>query len=67
MCEEGYEFYVTIVGTDGTLAQTIYMTQLYHANDIVAEGMWGCIGEILPDGTRVVDLKEFDTILPRKM
>jgi inward rectifier potassium channel len=63
MCRDGYEFIVTIMGTDGTLGQTIYATQIYYADDILAEGQWGKIGDILPNGTRIVDLKEFDTIL----
>lgn len=62
MCQDGYEFIVAIVGTDGTLGQTIYATQVYRAEDILPEGKWGRIGDILPDGTRIVDLKEFDTI-----
>jgi inward rectifier potassium channel len=63
MCDEGYEFIVSIIGTDATFGQTIYSTQVYFAEDIVAQGRWGNIGEVLPDGTRVVDLKDFDTII----
>lgn len=63
MCKKGYEFIVTIVGTDGTFGQTIYATKVYSADDIVASGKWGRLGDVLADGTRVVDLNEFDKII----
>ncbi len=64
MCDAGLEFIITIVGTDGTLGQTIYASNVYTGEDIVKAGSWGHIGEILPDGRRVVDLKNFDVINP---
>ncbi len=64
MCNEGYEFYVTIVGTDGTFGQTIYSTKIYTALDIVDKAQWAQIGEITDDGRRIVDLEKFDIIIP---
>jgi len=65
MCKEGYEYVVTIIGTDGTFGQTIFSSQVYFANDVVVDGEWAVIGEILPDGSRIVDLKDFNIIYPR--
>lgn len=64
MCEKDYEFFVTIVGTDGTFGQTIHATTFYRAQDIILGGRWADIVEVLSDGTRVVDFQDFDTILP---
>ena len=63
MCEKKYEFFVTVVGTDGTFGQTIHATQIYQASDIVSNGYWADIVEELQDGTRVLDFKHFDIIL----
>lgn len=62
MCRQGYEFFVTIVGTDGTFGQTIHATKMYRAQDIITQGSWADIVEVLPDGTRVVDFQHFETI-----
>lgn len=64
MCDEGYEFYVTIVGTDGTFGQTIYSTKIYTALDVIDRAQWAQIGEITPDGRRIVDLEKFDELIP---
>jgi inward rectifier potassium channel len=64
MCENNYEFFVTLIGTDGTFGQTIHATKIYKAEDIVSEGSWLDIVEFLPDGTRVLDFKNFDVINP---
>lgn len=64
MCDEGFEFYVTIVGTDGTFGQIIYSTKIYTAMDIVDGAQWAQIGEVTNDGRRIVDLEKFDVLIP---
>ncbi|MBY0518553.1 MAG: hypothetical protein K2P81_16705 [Bacteriovoracaceae bacterium] len=64
MCEKGFEFFVTIVGTDGTFGQTIHATTFYSAKDIQMNGQWADIVEVLEDGTRVVDFMDFEKINP---
>lgn len=63
MINNNFEFIVSIIGTDVTFGQTIHSTHIYNASDIVRSGVWSKIGDIHADGTRVVDLKDFDTII----
>jgi hypothetical protein len=64
MCKNGFEFFVTIVGTDGTFGQTIHASTVYRAQDIESNGQWADIVEVMADGTRVVDFKDFEKINP---
>lgn len=65
MIEQGMEFFVTLMGTDGTMGQTIHGTHYYVASDIVCGGRFHDIVEIMPDGTRILDMAPFDQILPQ--
>lgn len=62
MCKNDYEFFVSVVGTDSTFGQTIHATKVYRASDIIRNGNWADLMEVLPDGTKVVDFTDFDVI-----
>jgi inward rectifier potassium channel len=58
------EIVVTLVGIDETFAQTIHARHTYGAADIVWDHRFADILSRLEDGTRVIDYRRFDDIVP---
>lgn len=57
------EFYVTMVGTDGTLGQVIHGTYIYRHSNIFWGRKFKDMVEFLPDSTRVIDYSHFHELL----
>ena len=59
---DGFELYLTLTGTDPTLAQTIHARARYTLDDIVVNARFADILRVEADGTRVVEYDRFDEI-----
>ena len=59
---DGFELYLTLTGTDPTLAQTIHARARYTLDDIVVNARFVDILRVEPDGTRIVAYDRFDEI-----
>ena len=57
--QERSEFFVTMVGTDGTFGQTIHSTHTYFPDDISWGGKFKDMVVLHPDGTREIDYANF--------
>ncbi len=57
--KQNTEFFVTMMGTDGTFGQTIHSTHVYYPSDISWGKKFMDMVVLLPDGTRVIDYANF--------
>lgn len=58
------EIVITLIGIDETFAQTIHARHSYGAADIVWNHRFADILTKLEDGTRVIDYRRFDDLIP---
>lgn len=58
------ELYLTIIGYDETIAQTIHARFAYGLDDIVPDAKFADILRIDADGTRVIDYSKFHEVVP---
>jgi inward rectifier potassium channel len=58
------EIVITLVGIDETFAQTIHARHSYGATDIVWNHRFADVLTRLEDGTRVIDYRRFDDVIP---
>jgi inward rectifier potassium channel len=57
------EFFVTVIGIDGTSGQSIYATHSYHPEDLVEGGKFKDLIRVEPSGKRVLDFGPFDEVV----
>jgi inward rectifier potassium channel len=55
---------VSVMGLDGTFAQTVHARKVYEPDDIVWDARFADIMEMRPDGTTILDYTQFDEIVP---
>ena len=58
------EIYLSFSGLDETFAQTIHARWRYQLDDIVPNVRFADILEVQPDGTRIIDYRNFDDVVP---
>jgi inward rectifier potassium channel len=58
------EFVVSLIGTDDTFSQTVHARHNYHADDIVWGSRLADVFVTTPDGTPIVDYRQFHTTVP---
>ena len=58
------EIVITLIGIDETFAQTIHARHTYGGADIVWDHRFADILTRLEDGTRVIDYRRFDELIP---
>lgn len=61
--ERNTEFFVTMLGTDGTLGQTIHSTHVYFPKDLSWGKIFKDMVRLLPNGTREIDYANFNEIV----
>ena len=64
---ENIEFLVSVRGLDDTFGQTIHGSQTYRRDDIQFGGQFRDILKINDDGSRVIDFRYFQEIMPDEM
>ncbi len=57
------EILVSMIGTDGTMGQTIHASKSYQVKDIIWEKKFKDMVTLLPDGTRIVDYANFNEVV----
>ncbi|MTF39984.1 ion channel [Cyanobacterium aponinum] len=61
---EDYQIFITLMGFDGTLSQTIHGRHIYFNQDIIWDHHFVDVVKITPDGNRYIDDAKFHDILP---
>ncbi len=60
------EIFVTFIGQDETLGQTIHARHLYQLDDIVWNARFADVLQARPDGVRMLDYADFHKVVPLK-
>ncbi len=60
----GGEIYLSLTGFDQTMAGTIHTRKRYSLDDIVINARFADVIRVDPDGTRVIDYRNFHDVVP---
>jgi len=64
LAEGGVDLVVSLTGLDDGIGQTVHVRHTYSAETIVWNARFVDILSVEPDGTRVVDYRRFDEVVP---